>query len=317
MRRLALLSLLLACSPGGSPGDDSTTSSDPIVTNTSGAAPTTTTTAPTTGDDDASSTPPVTITLPDGSTIADETTTTGGDLTTTTDPPATTTTDTTTGAPQDPNLNVDPSMGMGGTIAPGSSGLTPLGAEIYIPTTYDPQQLASPVIWLFNETLDQWQTATQPDAAILVDLHEYNDTQKIVAKLNETLEILDAQYNVDRGRYYWAGWSAGGNLVVIIGTQNQDTLAGTMVFPGTGGQAAQEAIAQWQGHKLRMYYACGEADPNFDHNAVKFEADTWKNQYGYTTRFDLVPGAPHYLDEPTYKVRDAAWQWMRGFNLKN
>ena len=36
-----------------------------------------------------------------------------------------------------------------------------------------------------------------------------------------------------------------------------------------------------------------------------------------TTRFDLVPGAPHYLDETTYKVRDAAWQWMRGFNLKN
>ncbi|MBL8973934.1 MAG: dienelactone hydrolase family protein, partial [Myxococcales bacterium] len=197
------------------------------------------------------------------------------------------------------------------------SALTPLGAEIYIPTTYNPGQLASPVIWLFNETLDQWTGATQADAAILVDLHEYNDTQKIVAKLNETLDILDVQYNVDRGRYYWAGWSAGGNLVILIGTQNQDTLAGTMVFPGTGGQQAQQAIAAWQGHKLRMYYACGEADPNFDHNAVQFEADTWKNQYGYTTRFDLVPGAPHYLDETTYKVRDAAWQWMRGFNLKN
>mgnify|MGYP003381674049 CR=1 FL=1 len=35
------------------------------------------------------------------------------------------------------------------------------------------------------------QNATLADAAILVDLHEYNDTNKIVAKLNETLEILD------------------------------------------------------------------------------------------------------------------------------
>jgi len=313
MRRLALLSLLLACSPGSSASDDSTTSSLPVATSSTGAAPTTTT--PTTADD-VTTASPGTTTLPAATTLADDATT--ADLTTTGDPPDTTTAaDTTTDAPQDPNLNVDPSLGMGGSITPGSSGLTPLGAEIYVPTTYDPQQLASPVVWLFNETLDQWQTATQADAAILVDLHEYNDTQKIVAKLNETLEILDAQYNVDRGRYYWAGWSAGGNLVVLIGTQNQDTLAGTMVFPGTGGQAALEAISQWNGHKLRMYYACGEDDPNFDAKAVQFEADTWKNQYGYTTRFDLVPGAPHYLDEPTYKVRDAAWQWMRGFNLEN
>ena len=314
MRRLALLTLLLACSPTGDSSDDSTTTATPLPTGTSSdtgtAAPTSA--APTGTTDDTSTTtaaPASSTTAVDPGTGA---TTTGETSTTTT-----TADDTSTGAPVDPNINIDPSQGMGGPISPGTSALTPLGAEIYIPTTYNPGQLASPVIWLFNETLDQWTGATQADAAILVDLHEYNDTQKIVAKLNETLDILDVQYNVDRGRYYWAGWSAGGNIVVIIGTQNQDTLAGTMVFPGTGGQQAQQAIAAWQGHKLRMYYACGEADPNFDHNAVQFEADTWKNQYGYTTRFDLVPGAPHYLDENTYKVRDAAWQWMRGFNLKN
>lgn len=314
MRRLALLILLLACSPTGDSSDDSTTTATPLPTGTSSgtgtAAPTSA--APTGTTDDTSST----TAAPASSTTAVDP---GTGATTTGETSATTTTadDTSTGAPVDPNINIDPSQGMGGPISPGTSALTPLGAEIYIPTTYNPGQLASPVIWLFNETLDQWTGATQADAAILVDLHEYNDTQKIVAKLNETLDILDVQYNVDRGRYYWAGWSAGGNLVILIGTQNQDTLAGTMVFPGTGGQQAQQAIAAWQGHKLRMYYACGEADPNFDHNAVQFEADTWKNQYGYTTRFDLVPGAPHYLDETTYKVRDAAWQWMRGFNLKN
>ena len=314
MRRLALLTLLLACSPTGDSSDDSTTTATPLPTGTSSdtgtAAPTSA--APTGTTEDTSSTtaaPASSTTAVDPGTGA---TTTGETSTTTT-----TADDTSTGAPVDPNINIDPSQGMGGPISPGTSALTPLGAEIYIPTTYNPGQLASPVIWLFNETLDQWTGATQADAAILVDLHEYNDTQKIVAKLNETLDILDVQYNVDRGRYYWAGWSAGGNLVILIGTQNQDTLAGTMVFPGTGGQQAQQAIAAWQGHKLRMYYACGEADPNFDPGAVQFEADTWKNQYGYTTRFDLVPGAPHYLDETTYKVRDAAWQWMRGFNLKN
>lgn len=314
MRRLALLTLLLACSPTGDSSDDSTTTATPLPTGTSSgtgtAAPTSA--APTGTTDDTSST---TAAPASNTTDVDP----GTGATTTGETSATTTTadDTSTGAPVDPNINIDPSQGMGGPISPGTSALTPLGAEIYIPTTYNPGQLASPVIWLFNETLDQWTGATQADAAILVDLHEYNDTQKIVAKLNETLDILDVQYNVDRGRYYWAGWSAGGNLVILIGTQNQDTLAGTMVFPGTGGQQAQQAIAAWQGHKLRMYYACGEADPNFDPGAVQFEADTWKNQYGYTTRFDLVPGAPHYLDETTYKVRDAAWQWMRGFNLKN
>ena len=314
MRRLALLTLLLACSPTGDSSDDSTTTATPLPTGTSSgtgtAAPTSA--APTGTTDDTITT----TAAPASSTTAVDP---GTGATTTGETSATTTTadDTSTGAPVDPNINIDPSQGMGGPISPGTSALTPLGAEIYIPTTYNPGQLASPVIWLFNETLDQWTGATQADAAILVDLHEYNDTQKIVAKLNETLDILDVQYNVDRGRYYWAGWSAGGNLVILIGTQNQDTLAGTMVFPGTGGQQAQQAIAAWQGHKLRMYYACGEADPNFDPGAVQFEADTWKNQYGYTTRFDLVPGAPHYLDETTYKVRDAAWQWMRGFNLKN
>ena len=314
MRRLALLTLLLACSPTGDSSDDSTTTATPLPTGTSSgtgtAAPTTA--APTGTTDDT-----ITTTAAPASSTTDVDPGTGATTTGETSATTTTADDTSTGAPVDPNINIDPSQGMGGPISPGTSALTPLGAEIYIPTTYNPGQLASPVIWLFNETLDQWTGATQADAAILVDLHEYNDTQKIVAKLNETLDILDVQYNVDRGRYYWAGWSAGGNLVILIGTQNQDTLAGTMVFPGTGGQQAQQAIAAWQGHKLRMYYACGEADPNFDHNAVQFEADTWKNQYGYTTRFDLVPGAPHYLDETTYKVRDAAWQWMRGFNLKN
>ena len=30
-----------------------------------------------------------------------------------------------------------------------------------------------------------------------------------------------------------------------------------------------------------------------------------------------LDGAPHYLDETIYHPREAAWAWMRGFNLEN
>jgi dienelactone hydrolase len=316
MRPVLALALLLsiACSSGGD-ADTGSSGGGPStgVTPTTGDAATTTASS-TTGEDPTTTGPASTTGGPDPVTTGGPTGDTGD---ASSGEPATTGDASSTGAPVDPNVDVDPSMGMGGAIAPGSLGVTPLGAEIWVPAAYDPQKLASPVIWLFNETIDQWSAATAADAAILVDLKEYNDTQKIVAKLNETIELLETQYNVDRGRFYWAGWSAGGNLVIIIGSQNQDTLAGTMVFPGTGGNIAQPDLAAWQGHKIRMYYACGSDDPNFDANAVEFEANAWKEQYGYTTRFDLVPGGPHYLDENTYKVREAAWAWMRGFNLKN
>jgi|GEM_PF-3037844 len=321
MRLAALLLpiLLAACTTSG--GDDTEPGSGSAGSSTSLTTATATATAtgelPTTGESTTPGESTAATTGASASTGADASTGEPGTATLTTTGDGTTGTGESTGAPVDPNVNVDPSQGMGGAIAPGSSGMTPMGAEIYVPSTYAPDTLASPVIWLFNETIEQWSATTDPDAAILVDLHEYNDTQKIVAKLNETLEILDTQYNVDRGRYYWAGWSAGGNLVIIIGSQNQDTLAGTMVFPGTGGNIAQQPLAEWNGHKIRMYYACGSADPNFDANAVKFEAETWMNQYGYTTRFDLIEGGPHYLDEAIYHPRAAAWAWMRGFNLKN
>src|SRR6185295_11459429 len=51
---------------------------------------------------------------------------------------------------------VDPSNGMGGDIPPGQTGKSPLGAVIRIPTSYDPANFASPVIWLFNEKIESW-----------------------------------------------------------------------------------------------------------------------------------------------------------------
>lgn len=210
---------------------------------------------------------------------------------------------------------VDPSGGSGGDLAPGSVGTSPLGAQIRIPTSYDPS-VAAPVIWLFNEPRADWEAVADADGIVLIDLQEYNDVDAIVAKLNETADLVEQGYNVDRARYYWAGWSAGGNLAIMLGAGNQDFVAGALVFPGTGGGVAQPDLRDWDGHKLRMFYACGTLDPNYDWRVVENEANTWRG-YGYETAFQAVDGAPHRIDEATYGIRAAGWTWMRGFNLQN
>ena len=171
-------------------------------------------------------------------------------------------------------------------------------------------------MWLFNEQIASWSAIADADDVVLVDLAEYNDVDKIVAKLNETQTILEAGYQVDKARYYWAGWSAGGNLAIIIAAQNQGLVAGTLVFPGTGGNLALDSMKANTGHNLRLFYACGDADPNFAWAAVENEAKVWGSM-GYGTKFVKVSGAPHYLDEATYGVRATGWDWMREFNLAN
>jgi PKD repeat protein len=215
------------------------------------------------------------------------------------------------------STGVNPSNGSGGTIAAGTSALTTLGAEIYIPSSYAPSTFASPAIWLFNEALSDWKTIADNEKIIVVDLHEYNNTTNIVAKLNETMPLVENGYNVDKARYYWAGWSAGGNLAIIIGSQNQSILAGIMTFPGTGGNLAQPNLQTWTGHKIRMYYACGDQDPNYSWTAVQYEAGAWASWYSYTTKFEKVVGSVHYISESTYGIRAKAWTWIKGYNLQN
>ncbi|MBW2278105.1 MAG: hypothetical protein JRF63_11460, partial [Deltaproteobacteria bacterium] len=155
---------------------------------------------------------------------------------------------------------------------------------------------------------------------------EYNDIDAYVGKMDSLTPELEAQYNVDIARYYWAGWSAGGNIVVIIGSQNQDEIAGTMVFPGTGGNYAQPYLeARSAAHDLdpclnmiALFYACGDEDANYDYGGpVEYEADSWHNWYGYTTEFVLVEGSGHYISEATYGIRQTAWDWIEGKNLYN
>lgn len=227
-----------------------------------------------------------------------------------------------TGAPDSGTVTgIDPSNGSGGAIAAGQTGDWTANAGsghvyVYVPTSYRPAQSAAPVVWLFNEEIEQWRAIADQHGIVLVDLDEYNDSGAYVQKINDAVTQLEAGYNVDRARYHLAGWSAGGNLVVMLGSENQDFAASTMVFPGTGGQTAYDNLAAWSGHKIRLYYACGDQDPNYSASVVQNEATAFAN-LGYGTRFELVTGSSHHIDEATYHKRSDAWSWVAGFNLRN
>ena len=221
-----------------------------------------------------------------------------------------------TGLTSDGVINIAPSYGSGGEWSAGEIGRTDLGSDIRIPTVYNPDELASPVIWLFNEEIDEW-THTDEDSVILVDIREYNDVEAIIEKLNESMALLQTEYNVDQGRYYFAGWSAGGNIAVVLSAMNQELVAGTMVFPGTGGNQALAEMQQPQAHKIRLFYACGDQDPAYPWDGVQNEASYWASAFGYETQFVKVEGGPHKLLESTYGIRAEAWAWMRNFNMEN
>jgi dienelactone hydrolase len=229
--------------------------------------------------------------------------------------------DSSSGGDAGSGAGVDPSGGSGGSAGPGGTADFACSAgsgHVYVrvPTSYGGAASAAPVIWLFNEEFAQWQAIADAEAIVLVDLDEYNDVAAYVDKLNCAQPRLEAEYNVDRARYHLAGWSAGGNLAVMLGAQNQDFAVSTLVFPGTGGQGAYDDLAAWTGHKLRLYYACGDQDPSFSWTVVQNEASAFAG-LGYSTRFDVVTGCGHYIDEATYHVRRAAWDWVQGFTLRN
>ena len=221
-----------------------------------------------------------------------------------------------TGLISDGIHNIAPTYGSQGAWEAGEIGRTELGADIRIPVDYRPEERASPVIWLFNEQIDEW-THTDEDGVILVDLREYNDVPVMIEKLNESMQLLEEGYNVDQGRYYFAGWSAGGNIVVVLGAMNQELIAGTMVFPGTGGNQALSEMQQPQAHKIRLFYACGDQDPAYPWDGVQNEANYWASAFGYETLFVRVEGAGHKIQESDYAIRAQAWEWMKNFNMEN
>jgi PKD repeat protein len=213
---------------------------------------------------------------------------------------------------------VDPSGGSGGPISPGSTGdwACAYGSGhvyIYIPTSYDPGTLASPVIFLFNEEIYNWQTIADNNAIILVDLDEYNDTNAYVNKINDTVfPKLSDEYNIDRARYYLAGWSAGGNIAIMLTDGNQAFSAAAMVFPGSGGAAPSIPAERPAGAKY--YYAVGDQDTGTGYYPGCVDEASYRQGQGYTTKCDVVNGVGHSV--PNSKRLDG-WNWVKGFNTQN
>jgi PKD repeat protein len=210
---------------------------------------------------------------------------------------------------------IDPSGGSGGTITPGSTGTWSCSAGniyIYIPTSYNPSVLASPVVWLLNEKRWQWDDIADANGIILVDLDEYNDVTAYNIKIPYAYPKLEAEYNVDKARYYFAGWSAGGNIAIGFTDTNQTFIAAAMVFPGSGGAAPAKPAGRPNGAKY--YYAVGTLDTGTGYYpGCVTEANTRQSQ-GYTTQCDVVNGEGHSL--PDSKRLDG-WNWVKDFNLQN
>ena len=216
---------------------------------------------------------------------------------------------------------IDPSGGSGGPAGPGQTYDYTISAGsghvyIYIPTSYDPQNAASPVIWLFNEEIFQWKAIADANNIILVDLDEYNDTQAYVDKIREVYPWLEQKYNVDKARYYFAGWSAGGNIAIMLTDANQTFVAAVMVFPGSGGLNPPPKPAG-RPNGAKYYYAVGDQDTSTGYYPGCISEANSRAQHGYTTKCDVVQGCGHYIDESKYHKRRDAWNWVKDFNLTN
>ncbi|MHC4662485.1 MAG: hypothetical protein ACYS8W_12415 [Planctomycetota bacterium] len=209
--------------------------------------------------------------------------------------------------------------GTGGTTTPfATPGAGSGQVSIYTPSSYN-AGTATPVIFLFNEFIPDWKGIADAQEILIVDLEEYADVSAYGSKYSAVFPHLEANYNVDVTRVYWAGWSAGGNIVIQVASDpaNQPLIAATMVFPGTGGQPAYNNMSGYSGHKIRLFYSCGSDDENYGYGTpVQSEATTFAG-LGYTTTFELVTGSGHKIDEGTYHIRQTAWDWVKGFTTQN
>lgn len=216
---------------------------------------------------------------------------------------------------------IDPSNGRGGKLQPGQSEKTAGGGTIYCPQNYK-SDYASPVIVLFNMDISQWKSIADRDGLFVVDTNSYNDQSLIFNRLNEAVGILEAGYNVDRARIYFAGWSAGGNIALLNGTNpvNANELAGIMVFPGSGGNYARNYLTQasQQGKRaVPIYYAVGDRDTSTGYfPGVVNEAQILSRIPGYESRitYKVWQDMGHSLHQGAF---DEAWKWISEFNSKS
>jgi dienelactone hydrolase len=212
------------------------------------------------------------------------------------------------------NTGIDPSNGSGGTIAAGTQGTWDAGGGmdpfyVRIPTSYSPETFASPVVWLCKEAMWRWEGIANDNKIILVDLNEDTNGNNMEDKILYAYQKLESEYNVDKARYYMAGWSAGGNFAVMFTDYYQDFIAASMVFPGCSQEQPPDPPP---GRAAKYYFAVGDKDIGY-YNAILFEV-AWREDRGYTVRLDVVPNGGHGL--PDSKRLDG-WNWVKDFNLKN
>jgi dienelactone hydrolase len=212
---------------------------------------------------------------------------------------------------------IDPSNGSGGTIGPGETGTWNPGGglkslSVYIPTSYSPETFASPIIWLCKEEVFRWKAIADANKIILVYLNESDNGNAFEDKILYAYPRLEAEYNVDRARYYMAGWSSGGNFAVMFTDYYQHFIAAAMVFPGC---SQEEPPGPAPGRAAKYYFAVGDLDTGY-YDAISFEAP-WREGRGYTVRMDVVAGCGHFIDEDKYHKRQHGWDWVKQFNLKD
>lgn len=202
----------------------------------------------------------------------------------------------------------------------GTSTETSSGARIYLPSSYRSDR-ASSVIILFNMSISQWKAIAEEDNVILVDTQSYNDVDLIFQRMDASLKTLESQYNVDRARYYFAGWSAGGNITLIYGTvpEYANSVAGIMVFPGSGGFYARDNLnsaSQQRKRAVPIYYAVGDKDTSTGYYpAILNEANILASISGYQDRIKtkVWAGASHSLGS---QALSEGWQWIKNFNSR-
>jgi len=186
---------------------------------------------------------------------------------------------------------------------------------------------ASAVIFLVHLNINDFKTIANTDNVIVVDTNQYPDTnanqQIVIDRYDEAYEIVKTKYNMDMARVYMAGWSAGGNFILLRGSDpqmQQNEIAGYMVFPGAGGNTVYNNCKNNTGRKAAFYYAVGDRDTGTGYTqGVPNEARALKGIAGYGDRVNhkVWAGATHDAIHFNSSVAQEAWNFVKPFNTLN
>jgi hypothetical protein len=251
-----------------------------------------------------------------------------------------------------------------GAWLPGQTGRSAHGAYIYIPKSYAKSGKPSSVIFLFHIDYRYFRAMADAENTVLVDTEPldrgdtttcnggqtyssgYVNQKYILSLIAESRDLLIAQYNVDATRFYYAGWSHGGDLAMkfaslptadslapddqqsvacsnppseLLSYQKaahvgQTEVAGVMVFPGHYGY---EQIDLWKktnsmGTRRSCFaYSVGTNDSTYT-QAYNILMPKLQQVANYSNRiyYKTWQGYQHDLHTHSDAVK-AAWDWLK------